>query len=272
MQNNIVAFLLSEDISTPANIKVLSDKNKCVKIKADLQDASEWNRNGRNYPLEVLKNGLGRENIRELIMKKSWVGEAGHPINPTPQRQMTVVQENISHRILDYNFRGTVVNGTVKTTPSPMGYMMRDLILDEDAMESAFSLRACGPVRETSKGKMVQDPLNIVCYDWVFFPSHRNAYQTKVLTESANLGNSMILESSCVPLYQQEAIRYVKEESNNYKIISEMMEHYGLSASLSENNDMIILTENSGNHKENLCIGIEDYISNEITHYMGKFR
>lgn len=273
VNDKIVAFLLSEDVSTPANIKIVSDKDKSVKIKADLQDCAEWNRNTRQYPKNVLSAGLTRENISELIRKKSWFGEAGHPINPTPQRQMTVVQENISHRVLDYNFKGSIIEGTVKTAPFPMGYAMRDCILDDDPMESAFSLRAMGPVKQTTAGKMVQDPLTIICYDWVFYPSHRNAYQTKIINEASALGNNIITESGiCIPLYENAAIQYVKDQSANYKIISELMESYGLNAELSDDNKMIILTEATNTGTDRICIKVEDYISKEITHYMGNFR
>lgn len=276
-ENKIVAYLLSEDVSTPANIKILSDKNSCAKIEADLQDGSEWNRNTRKYPISVIRNGLERENIRELIARRSWFGEAGHPINPTPQRQTTVVQNNVSHRILSYDIRGPIVHGIIKTAPTKQGKFMRDVILDkEDPMESAFSLRAMGPTRVTPQGKIVQDPLVITTYDWVFYPSHRNAYQTKVLAEASNIigaENDMLMESAiCIPMYEQQAIDYVKEESKNYKLVSNFLESYGLDARLSDNNKMIYISEATATGKNTMCIGVEDYISREINDFYKSFR
>ena len=248
----VVAYLISEETNRDSNIQILKSDNSGVKIEADLQDASEINRNTRRYPKNTLNNGLNRENITELINHRSWFGEAGHPINPTPQRQMTVVQKNISHRILSWDWRGSIVHGIVKTAPFPMGRAMRDCILDEDPMESAFSLRACGPIKETSQGKIVQDPLVVVTYDWVFYPSHRKAYHTSI---------------------QESAIDYIKNQSKNYKMISELMESQGLNAELSENSDLIILTEkNNENSTDKIVIGVEDYISQEINDYMSKFR
>lgn len=273
-QDKIVAFLIRESTTTDPNIKIISDSNQCVKINADLQDTSELNRNKRKYPTNVIRNGLQRENIAELIANKSWFGEAGHPIDPTVQRQMTVMQQNISHRILDYNFRGPIVNGTVKTAPTEMGRFMRDVILDgEDAMKSAFSLRAMGPVKETAAGRIVQDPLTIVTYDWVFFPSHRKAYQQAILGVTGNGNTNALTESaSMIPLLEASAIDYIASESKNFKLISNLLEFTNKDALLSEDASKIILVDKDGNTTDKLVVGVEDYISHEITGYFGKFR
>ena len=56
-------------------------------------------------------------------------------------------------------------------------------------------------------------------------------------------------------------------------MISELMESQGLNAELSENSDLIILTEkNNENSTDKIVIGVEDYISQEINDYMSKFR
>lgn len=272
--DKIVAYLIAEDSMSNPNIQIISDNKeiRSAKIKADLQDTSELNRNRRRYPKPALQRGLGRENVQELIARGSWFGEAGHPINPSPQRQMTVVQENASHRILSYKFRGDIVEGIVKTAESPMGYFMRNSILDqEDPMESAFSLRAMGPIKETSQGRIVQDPLTVITYDWVFFPSHRKAYQTEIIKGITESGNA-INESVCLPLFENTAIDYIKEESKNYKIISELLESYGTDASLTNDNKHIILTEKTHNGSDKIVIGIEDYITREISEYSSKWR
>ena len=275
MQNDkIVSWLISESVNTDSNISIISDNRKCVKIEADLQDAAEINRNGRGYPKPTLNKGLTRENIAELILHKSWFGEAGHPVNPTPQRQMTIVQDNISHRVLSWEWRGSKVHGIVKTAPSKMGKFMRDCIIDEDPMESAFSLRAVGPVKETSQGKIVQDPLTVICYDWVFYPSHRKAYQTAVLDSLAENGN--IMNECCIPLgnnlQESMVLNYVKDQSKNYKIISELMESKGLISELSNDNKYIIITESTDKGRDKIVTRIEDYISDEITNFYSNFR
>ena len=58
--------MLSEN-TTASNLSIISDKNNCVKIRADLQDTSEWNRNRRKYPMKTVKSGLYSERVQELI-------------------------------------------------------------------------------------------------------------------------------------------------------------------------------------------------------------
>ena len=102
-RDRVIAYLLAEDISIEPNMKIISDNSKCIKISADLQDTSELNRNKRRYPTNVVRDALKRENIQELIANGDWCGEAGHPIDPTIQRQTTVLKSNVSHRVLSYN-------------------------------------------------------------------------------------------------------------------------------------------------------------------------
>ena len=267
-----ICWILSEDISTPANIKIMSDSRSGVTIEADLQDTSEWNRNKRKYPTPILKKGLNRENIQEVIQKKSWFGEAGHPIDPSVQRQMTVKQENISHRILNFNFRGSIVHGTVKTTPTVQGRFMRDMILDDDPMISAFSLRAVGPVQETPQGKLVQDPLTVVTYDWVFYPSHRKAYQTEIVKGINENGNCLMSESGILIPIMESAIDYISEESKEFKLISETFELCKQNAILSEDCRNVIISNNTETSKTKIIMPLEEYCSNEICDYFDKFK
>ena len=268
-RDNIIAYLLSETTTNPTNnYDIINYNSDSVTINADLQDFV-FNRNTRQYGYKVLKEGLERENIQELIQNNSWFGEAGHPVDPTMQRQMTVVQNNISHRILNYKINTSMVTGKVKTTPTKQGRFMRDMILDDDPMKSAFSLRAVGPVRETPKGKIVQSPLTVVTYDWVFYPSHKCAYQTSVV--GVNKSGNTLTESVCIPILESSALDYIAEESKNYKLISNIMDIAHKEAKLSEDAKKVLITDIDGNNKNTIVVGIEDYISNDICDYFGKF-
>lgn len=271
--NGIFAYLISEAAPTEEQInsfQILNATPKYAVIRAELQDTTEVNRNKRKYPKATLKRGLERENVQELLRAKSWFGEAGHPINPTPERHRTVVQENISHRILSYEFIGPKVYGIVKTAPYPMGYGMRDCILDpDDPMKAAFSLRAMAPLKKTPNGDIAQDPLLVIAYDSVFFPSHRNSYQLEILDKINNNNNS--LTESCIPILNsngqqilnEQAMDYIKEESKNFKIISNIMDIE--SSILSEDCKYVELQD--GNKNEKMIVSIEDYIGAEIMNY-----
>jgi Prohead core protein protease. len=272
-EGKVIAYMLSEN-TTASNLSIISDKNNCVKIRADLQDTSEWNRNRRKYPMKTVKSGLYSERVQELIRMRSWCGEAGHPIEPTLQRQCNVVNDNISHRVLNFDIVGPIIKGDVKTTATPRGYDMRNFILDDDPMITAFSLRALGPMIQTAEGHIVQEPLTMICYDWVFYPSHRKAYQTEVLNKINESGNTVSLtESTLFPLLESSAIDYIKHDSKNFKLISPLFEYDNRSVSLSEDCKTVVITNNlSETATDKIIVGLEGYISNDINSYFNKFR
>lgn len=273
MNNNekVVAFMFCES-TTPANTKIIGDSNDCVKMNVDLQDTSEWNRNKRKYPMKTIKSGLMNERVRELIARKSWVGEAGHPIEPSVQRQCSILEKNISHRILSYSFAGPIVKGVVKTAPTERGRDMRNFILDSDAMESAYSLRAMGPMLQTAEGNIVQDPLTVITYDWVFYPSHRKAYQTDIITSIQESGNCLT-ESSVFELLQESAIDYIKHDSANFKLVSQFLDEECQNIVLSEDCRHIIIENKIDSvNNDKIAVTVEKFLSNEISSYFGKFR
>lgn len=268
----VIAYMLSEN-TTPANLSILSDKNNCVKINADLQDY-DWNRNRRKYPKKTIESGIYSVRIQELLKVKSLFGEAGHPIDPTVQRQCTVLKDNISHRILSFDVGATKVKGIVKTTNTPRGLDMRNLILDDDAMIAAFSLRAMGPMVQTAEGSIVQAPLTMIDYDWVDFPSHPTAYQTQILNNIQESGNTMFAnECIMIPLLESSAIDFIKQDSNNFKLISGLFEYNNRSINLSEDCKNVIITNKlDGNNTDKIVVGLEGFISHDINNYFDKFR
>lgn len=169
-------------------------------IEAVLQTADTFNRNGRKYPIAVLKKALEAPHIKELMAKKSWVGEAGHPMGADTSRQVTIDPDRMSHRILSVRWEGNKLIGVIESLNTKNGIDFKNLILQ--GMEVAFSLRALGAADTTPQGAIVRDPMRMVCYDWVILPSHKEAYQTKVmngLSESCGIDmdtiNSVIAES-----------------------------------------------------------------------------
>lgn len=264
--NDTIAYIISES-QTVSKHKILNTEScDTAIVEAELQDASEFNRNKRNYSHDVLDDGLNKPNIKELISRKSWVGEAGHPMNATLARQMTIDHERISHRILKWWWEGDKVKGIVETLPTRFGREMRDVIRCE--LESAYSLRAVGPVKRGPKGDIVQKPLTIMTYDWVFLPSHRKSYQTKILKEGFDLGTEeqQLSEAYCIPILNEQALDYIKEESKNYKLISEFYDMKNGVLTLNENHNGVIYTTSDGKTTNKMHMKIEDHITREISH------
>lgn len=265
---NVVAYMICEQTSQ-GRFNLLDDREG-AKIYCELQDASEFNRNGRKYPLDILTEGLAAPRVQELIQRKQWCGEAGHPVKPTLERQMEVMKDNISHRILRYEIKGSKVMGVVKTAPTARGREMRDFILDSDAMETAYSLRALGPLTKTAQGNIVGRPLTVITYDWVFYPSHPNAYQQQIM-EAVNAAGNSLSESVILPILESSAVDYIKQESKNYKLVSNYLEDFEqTSVILGENAKSIIVSNAQNNDK--IVIGVESFLGNEVNSYFNKFR
>lgn len=269
---SIAAYIISEQTYSGkpeiiSTTKEITEK-KSVKFNQTLQDADVRNRNTREYEKSGLQEGLSRENIQELEKRKSWFGEAGHPIDPSQSRQLTIDPKCISHRINKHWWQGNLIKGVIETALTPLGFMLRDLVVEQE-VEMAVSLRAIGNIVKTGNKLKVTKPMHIVTYDWVFYPSHRVAYKDAgFVNESATkLGNNMVMnESVLIPIEgdKQKALSYIKEQSVNFKLVSEIFGDFD-NISLIDNKKVIL--ESTG---EKVVIPIERYISNEIDEYFKK--
>ena len=150
-----------------------------------LQEANKSNRNGRIYPKAVLEKALNAPNIRERLATKTWFGEAGHPMDTSVQRQMTIDMRNIAFIIKEIWWEGHLLKGRLETADTAVGRDMKGLI--EQGCRVAFSLRAQGNVHTNPVTGIVEveDGLQILGYDWVQVPSHAKAFMEKICEATA---------------------------------------------------------------------------------------
>lgn len=150
-----------------------------------LQEANKSNRNGRIYPKAVLEKALNAPNIRERLATKTWFGEAGHPMDTSVQRQMTIDMRNIAFIIKEIWWEGDLLKGRLETADTAVGRDMKGLI--EQGCRVAFSLRAQGNVHTNPATGIVEveDGLQILGYDWVQVPSHAKAFMEKICEATA---------------------------------------------------------------------------------------
>ena len=243
---------------------ISSSKSDRVIIRTTLQDADVKNRNKRIYPKGVIQNGLNSDYVKERLATKTFFGESGHPLKPDIQRQLYMDQSNISHRVNEYWWEGNVLKAYVEAANTARGADFDGLV--RQGCKVGFSLRAVGPITE-HRGDcvVVKDPLTIFSYDWIIHPSHAVAYMDEIVQESGNV----ISESASVfiPIYASEAIDYIKNESKNFKIIAETFNLDPKEACLSEDSKTVFVK----NGQDTVAVLTEDYISNEVSHYMSKF-
>jgi hypothetical protein len=165
-KDKIKGYMISEDVTTSVP-KVLSDKSgEVTRIETILQEGDLPNRNKRVYATNFLKKSLTADYVQERLRTKSWVGEAGHPLTPTVERQLYIDQSNISHLITKIWWEGNLLKGIVECALTDRGRDMQGLV--RQGMQVAFSMRGFGPVSE-KKGDIVyvKDPLHILTYDWI---------------------------------------------------------------------------------------------------------
>lgn len=195
--------------------------------------------------------------------------EAGHPLKPDIQRQLYMDQSNISHIVTSFWWENNILKGHVEAANTARGNDFDGLV--RQGCKVGFSLRAVGPITEKRGDTViVKDPLTIFAYDWIIHPSHATAYMDRIVSES---GSAIMSESAgiFIPI-QDDAINYIKDQSKNFKIITESFEldtiHDNKNIFLSEDAKEIYIK----NDTDTVVIKSEDYISREISNYMRKFR
>ena len=273
-KEEIAAYLIMETVTEPApvrNVEVF-DKDSLfyLRFDSDLQDFNVKNRNGRIYLGNVMVPSLNAEHIMELERKRSWFGEAGHPVTDDIKRILTIDPKMISHRIVSHTVDTNKCKGTIETLCTEYGKQMANLILQR--MEPAFSLRALASVvKKPDNTQVIQTKAHVVTYDWVILPSHRTAYRDeskpiqKVMQKIIQDGN-VVHECSLTPVNESMIKDFIAMESTNVKLISNVCEVALESMELSEDLRHIILRESG----RTFIVPIEEKIKKDINIYMLK--
>ena len=172
-----------EDLLTEAE-KVMVREQKAVFLTGVLQRADALNGNGRVYPEQTLRREI--ENYRNLISQNRAVGELDHPDDSV------INLKNVSHMVTDVWWNGKDVMGKLKVLDTPAGNILKALI--NSGITLGISSRALGSVKEVQGKTMVEDDLQLICFDIVSEPSTKGAFlglseakKTAPLTKSDKL-------------------------------------------------------------------------------------
>ena len=260
-------------------VSITQDNKRTIEFIAILQEADKPNRNGRVYPKAVLEHALNSPYVRERIATKTFYSEAGHPLDTSVQRQMTIDQRNIACIIKEFWWEGNLLKGRIETADTAVGRDMMGLI--KQGSRVAFSLRAQGNVHTNPATGLVEveEGLQICSYDWVVNPSHAKAFLEKICEATVRslygvaknkLDSQVLCESAA--LFEDGAILtedsnnaviekdYTKKYNTNFKRLEEMYvpEDGDEVSSLSEN---ITIIKNGNTVKKVLT---EDYLVKDI--------
>ena len=159
-------------------------------IEGIFMQSEKKNKNGRNYPKDILMKEVKRYN-KEFVNNKRALGELGHPEGPT------VNLDRVSHMITELYEDGNDVYGRAKIMDTPMGKIVKNLI-DEGA-NIGVSSRGMGSLKKNKKGvNEVQDDFMLATVDIVSDPSAPDAYVNGIMEGKEWVWDNGILKSQDV--------------------------------------------------------------------------
>ena len=259
-----LVIIESQNASLPAIVN--RDNDGYIKFNTVLQSTETENRNKRIYSEKSLRDGLTTPNMIEKIKKKNFVGECGHPLTTDVDRQTYVEFTNVSHIITKINFNGNIIEGEVETYNGFKGPSMMGAV--RQGVGIGFSLRALCNATKTPTGiARVDGPLLVISYDWVFFPSHKEAYMKDGGLNPHS--NSMAVREGTDQLLEfniNEMLTYLGSKSDNIQCLSESFE-----VDLKDTNNIILGKDKGIYLKQDTnmvkCF-LEDSIKKEIDNFL----
>ena len=145
---------------------LIEEKNRntpsVLHIQGPFLMANEANKNKRVYPLEEMVKEVNRYQT-EMIDSKRATGELNHPSSPE------INLERVCHVITDLKQNGNIFEGKSKVLSTPMGQIVRSLILD--GVRLGVSSRALGRLEEDGNGTNRVADFKLVAVDVVADPS-----------------------------------------------------------------------------------------------------
>ena len=277
MSNIIGSIILEGTHSSEDTIIVSGGNSKRVLAEATLQDLEVENRNHRIYAKKDIEPEINGARIKELINAGQLYGEMGHPLSEDLVRQQTIDKKLACVSFTKVWLEDNLIKGQYKGTLNEYGEFVDQEL--RDGAKPAFSLRALGAI-ENVNGKAYVRGVRIITWDQVIFPSHRPAYTTKILSESAlscDIDPSTIKENDLTKYNEtgriihltgsdaQTVLNKLQRESANIDMILETFNKIADKVTLSNNGKNIILTNAFG---DRFNIRLENYVDNLIMDYI----
>lgn len=159
-------------------------------VKGILQRANTLNQNGRIYPRDILEREV--ENYMKLVKERRATGELDHADEPV------VNLKHVSHVITDVWWENDIVWGRVEILEDmDQGRQLK--VLFNNGIKVGISSRAVGSVQQRNGAAIVQDDLQLICWDFVSEPSTPGAFmmrEAKELTRDDKAKISEFLKKS----------------------------------------------------------------------------
>jgi hypothetical protein len=152
----------------PSQIHEASSNNGRVLVKGVLQRAEAKNQNGRIYPKQILMREV-KQYAQTNIRENRALGELDHPDSSV------INLKNVSHNVLEVDWKGNDVVGLVEILPTPSGNILKQLL--GAGIKLGISSRGLGSVKEINESTVeVQDDFELIGWDFVSNPSTQGAF------------------------------------------------------------------------------------------------
>lgn len=275
MNDKIIGNIILEGATTVEDTLIVNGNSKRVVAEGTLQDMDVENRNRRIYAKADLLPEINGPRMRELIEAKQFRGEYGHPLSDDLVRQQTIDPKLVAVQFDKVWVEGNKVKAHFRGTNNDYGqYFDNDL---RDGCKPAFSLRALGGI-ENVNGKAYVKNIKIITWDSVIYPSHKAAYTSKIVTESAIDGTPVHENQIVVPendpgriitLRESDArvvINRLQKESANLSAITEAFDGIYDNVTLIAENTLLL----SNKFGDRITVNLENHVENIIMDYVYK--
>ncbi len=189
--------LIREEIETVDFIVEEKNGKKSMFIEGIFLQGEMQNRNGRMYPMGVLRKEVQRYNENHIQAGRA-LGELGHPDGPT------VNLDRVSHKIVSLRESGTNFIGKAKILSTPMGKIAQSLI--GEGVKLGVSSRGIGSLKATREGVNIvgDDFMLSTAADIVADPSAPDAFVEGIMEGKEWIWDGGILrESMAAKTYKQ---------------------------------------------------------------------
>lgn len=167
MKNLLIDFITFD--VTPQMVAESMEKNGGrLIVHGVLQRAEAKNQNGRVYPRPILEREVEKY-LTESVKQRRALGELDHPDSSI------INLNNVSHNIIDMEWRGNDLVGKVEVLTTPSGNILRELF--RAGIKLGISSRGMGSVKQLDERTVeVQDDFELIAFDFVSNPSTHGAY------------------------------------------------------------------------------------------------
>ena len=183
MSKNLLVDYIPFEINRETINESIKENNGRLIVSGVLQRAEAKNQNGRVYPKDTLMREA-KKYASVQVKERRALGELDHPDSSV------VNLNNVSHNVLDMNWKGDDLVGTVEVLSTPAGNILKELF--KSGIKLGISSRGLGSVKEVNEADgdtvEVQPDFELIAFDFVSNPSTHGAFLSPVNEGVDNVG------------------------------------------------------------------------------------